>query len=64
MTIINMTYVVGFKPGVHLDEQPDPPPAGRKIPCFFTKKLHKVQLFCEKDKNSTMLPQAILPCTG
>jgi len=26
--------------------------------------LHFVQHFCEKDKNSTMLPQAILPFTG
>jgi hypothetical protein len=34
MTIINMTYTVGFKPGVHLDEQPDPRPAGRKNPFF------------------------------
>jgi hypothetical protein len=25
-------------------------PAGVKIPCFFTKSLHKVQTFCEKDK--------------
>jgi hypothetical protein len=34
------------------------PPARRKIPCFFTKMLHKVQHFCEKDKKSTMLPLA------
>jgi hypothetical protein len=33
------------------------PPGGWKISFFFTKKLHKVQLFCEKEK-STMLPQA------
>jgi hypothetical protein len=26
------------------------PPAGRKKPSFFTKQLHKVQLFCEKRK--------------
>jgi hypothetical protein len=31
---------------------------------FFTKMLHFVQHFCEKDKKSTMLPQAMLPCTG
>jgi hypothetical protein len=34
------------------------PPAGRKIPFFFTKILHDVQNFCEKEKMSTMLPQA------
>jgi hypothetical protein len=33
-------------------------PAGRKIPCFFTKMLHNVQHFCEKDKTCPMLPQA------
>jgi hypothetical protein len=34
------------------------PPAGRKIPFFFTKMLHNVQHFCNKEKTSTMLPQA------
>jgi len=33
------------------------PPAGWKSPFFFTKNLHNVQIFCEKQK-STMLPQA------
>jgi len=46
------------------NERPDAPPAGRKIPFFFTNMLHKVQHVCEKDKNSPMLPQAILPFTG
>jgi len=36
------------------------PPAGRKIPDFFTKMLHKVQHFCEKEKKSTMLLQVML----
>jgi hypothetical protein len=26
------------------------PPAGQKIPFFFTKMLYKVQHFCEKEK--------------
>jgi len=58
--IINRSYAVGSKSDVYLDERPDSPPAGRKIPFFFTKMLHKVQHFCEKDKDSTMLPQAFL----
>jgi ATP-dependent Zn protease len=32
------------------------PPAGRKNPFFFTKILHNVQNFCEKDQNA--------PCVG
>ncbi len=31
---------------------------------FFTKNFHKVQMFCEKDKKSTMLPQAEPFCIG
>jgi hypothetical protein len=46
------------------NECPDSPPAGRKIPFFFTKMLHNVQHFCEKEKKCPMLPQAILPFTG
>ncbi len=33
-------------------------PAGWKIPCFFPKHLHNVQMFWEKDRSCTMLPQA------
>ncbi len=32
--------MVGSKADVHLDEQPDASPAGRKILCFSTKVLH------------------------
>jgi hypothetical protein len=58
------TYAVVNPAGVCLDNRPDSPPAGRKLPFFFTKMLHKVQHFCEKDEQSTMLPQAILLFTG
>jgi len=37
---------------------------GGKSQIFFTKILHFVQNFCEKDKKCPMLPQAILPFTG
>jgi len=40
------------------------PPAGWKIPFFFTKILHKVQNFREKEKTSTTLPQAICVSSG
>jgi hypothetical protein len=58
------TYAVGSKPGVHLNERPDSPPAGRKISFFFIKILHCVQNFYEKDKTSTMLPQAVCVSSG
>ena len=45
------TYAVGSNPGICLNKRPDSPPAGRKIPCFFTNMLHCVQHVCEKDKN-------------
>jgi hypothetical protein len=64
MFLSDRRYAVGSKPGVCLNTWPDSPPAGRKIPIFFTKILHKVQNFCEKDKKRTMLPQAILLFTG
>jgi hypothetical protein len=35
----NMRYAVGSKSGVHLDERPDSPPAGRKIPYLYHKKF-------------------------
>jgi hypothetical protein len=34
-----------------------------EVSIFFTKNLHCVQIFCEKE-NSTMLPQAMLPFIG
>jgi len=46
------------QPRVCLDNRPDSPPAGWKIPGFFIKMLHCVQHFYEKAKTSTMLPQA------
>jgi hypothetical protein len=36
---INRSYAVGSKSGVHLDERPDSPPAGRKIPDLYHKKF-------------------------
>jgi hypothetical protein len=57
------SYAVGSKSGVHLDERPDSPPAGRKTPSLFTKKSQS-EFFCEQDKKRTMLPPAILPFTG
>jgi hypothetical protein len=62
--VMDRTYAVGSKSGVHLDERPDSPPAGRNGICFFTEILHKVQNFCEKEKRSTMLPQAKRAFTG
>jgi hypothetical protein len=62
--VTDTRYAVGSKAGVHLDERPDSPPVGWKIPFFFIKILHAVQNFYEKEKKSTMLPQAILPFTG
>jgi len=41
------TYAVGSNPGMCLHKRPDSPPAGRKIPCFFTNMLHTVQHVCE-----------------
>jgi hypothetical protein len=58
------TYAVVDLAGICLDKRPDSPPAGRKIPCFFTKMLHVVQHFCEKETERTMLPQAILAFPG
>jgi hypothetical protein len=37
--IIHTTYAVGSKPGEHLDERPDSPPAGWNRTFFFTKML-------------------------
>jgi hypothetical protein len=37
---------------------------GGRFHIFFTKILHYVQNFCEKEKKCTMLPQAMLPFTG
>ncbi len=34
-----------------LPRQDVSPPAGRKIPFFFTQMLHRVQYLCEKEKN-------------
>jgi hypothetical protein len=62
--ISTRSYAVGFKPGICLDAWPNAPPAGRKILFFFTKMLHIVQHFREKDKKYTMLPPASLPFTG
>jgi hypothetical protein len=31
---------------------------GGTFSVFFTKKIHNVNFFCEKDRSSTMLPQA------
>jgi len=31
---------------------------------FFTKNFHFMKIFCEKDKKSTMLPQAEPFCSG
>jgi len=62
--MINTRYAVVEPAGVCLDNRPDSPLVGWKIPFFFTKMLHNVQHFCEKDKKCTMLPQAILPFTG
>jgi hypothetical protein len=60
----NTSYAIVDLAGACRDNRPDLPPAGWKIPFFFTKMLHRVQHFCEKDKMCTMLPQAILPFTG
>jgi hypothetical protein len=46
----NRSYAVSSKSGICLNKRPDSPPAGRKIPFFFTKFLHYVQKFCEKGK--------------
>jgi len=43
------SYAVGSKPGVCLDERPDSPAAAWYMMFFFTKILHKVQNFREKD---------------
>jgi hypothetical protein len=56
--VIDRTYAVVDLAGICRDNRPDSPPAGRKSPFFFTKILHKVQNFGEKDKQRTMLPQA------
>jgi hypothetical protein len=44
------TYAVVDLAGICLDNRPDSPAAGWKIPFFFTKILHVVQNFCEKEK--------------
>ncbi len=62
--VIHTSYAVGSKPGVHLNERPDSPPAGRKISFFFIKMLQTVQHFYEKDKKRTMLPQAVCVSSG
>jgi hypothetical protein len=49
MRVDDTRDAVGSESGVHLDERPDAPPAGWKIPFFFTKILHFVQNFCEKE---------------
>jgi hypothetical protein len=45
------SYAVVDLAGICLDNRPDSPPAGWKIPFFFTKMLHNVQHFCEKEKS-------------
>jgi O-antigen ligase len=47
---IDRTYAVVDLAGICRNKRPDSPPAGWKIPFFFTKILHKVQNFCEKEK--------------
>jgi hypothetical protein len=54
----NTRYAVGSKPGVCLDKWPDSPPAGWNETFFFRKMWHVVPHFPEKEKRSTMLPQA------
>jgi hypothetical protein len=56
--IIDRGYAVGSKSGVHLDERPDSPPAGRNGTFFCRKMWLSEPHFPAKDKKSTMLPQA------
>jgi len=58
------TYAVGSNPGMCRDKRPDSPPAGRKNPCLFAKKLHTVQLFCEQANKRIMLPPVKTTFTG
>ena len=37
--VTDRSYAVGSKSGVHLDERPDSPPAGRKILDLYHKKF-------------------------
>jgi hypothetical protein len=58
------SYTVGSKPGICRDNRPDSPPAGWNGTFFFIKILHAMQNFYEKDKKSTMLPQAVYVSSG
>jgi hypothetical protein len=54
----NISYAVGFKPGICLDLWPDSPPAGWKRTSLFIHMLHCVQHVYEQAKTSPMLPPA------
>ncbi len=42
------TYAVGSESGVHLDERPDAPPAGRKILFFAQKICTSANFLCKR----------------
>jgi hypothetical protein len=42
---IDTPYAVGSKSGVHLDERPDAPPAGRNTPDLVHKKNSQREFF-------------------
>jgi hypothetical protein len=53
-----MTRVTRWEFGPRTTRNERKPLAGRKIPFFFIKHLHLVQMFYEKEKKRTMLSQA------
>ncbi|MFP4437747.1 MAG: hypothetical protein ACLFVO_10895, partial [Chloroflexaceae bacterium] len=55
------SYAVDVQTGHLTRWKPDAPAAAWYLFFFFTKHLHRVQMFCEKEWKSSALPEAISP---